>query len=152
LKTVLQNRFADYENKWEKRFVDFESSTVDHVAKVEVEHAAAQFESWRPEMEGTLDDIRLDVCKMNKHLEHAAVEHSSSDPSAGILVPKSPIAAFPLVWILSLLSSVSFPLLLARINFRNCIFPSFDGDNPKLWLTRCENYSDNPKLSRLPLD
>jgi hypothetical protein len=28
------------------------------------------------------------------------------------------------------------------VNYLNCIFPKFDGDNPKLWQAKCENYFD----------
>ena len=42
-------------------------------------------EEWRPEIKGTMDDVRLAVKKLNIHTERVAIEHLSTAP--GILAP-----------------------------------------------------------------
>jgi hypothetical protein len=70
----LDARFTPYEDSWERRFADL---VVSHDTRMCVlECAASTFEDWSTSMEGTVDDIKLEVGKLPKHLERSMHERS----------------------------------------------------------------------------
>jgi len=65
--TKWEQRFADLDAKWEARFGDADDT---HEARIRrIEKVAAALESWQPDIEGTVDDLKLEVRKLNKHFE-----------------------------------------------------------------------------------
>jgi hypothetical protein len=69
-----ESRFATSEDHWERKFADLK---VAQDARVEaLERVTAALEDWRPAMEGTVDDIRVEVGKISKHWERAVRERS----------------------------------------------------------------------------
>jgi hypothetical protein len=61
--------FSQSDDKWERQFTDL---VVAHDARVEaLERVATSFEDWRPGLEGTLDDVCLEVSKLSKNWERA---------------------------------------------------------------------------------
>ena len=63
--TRWEKRFDDYDDKWERRFSDLTVSNDARITKLE--RVAGSLESWRPDIDGTVDDLRLEVNKLNKH-------------------------------------------------------------------------------------
>lgn len=68
----LAKRFEELDAKWERRFRDVDSHMSQQLADSEhraetrfstLEQAAKVFDEWRPEIEGTVDDIRLELGK-----------------------------------------------------------------------------------------
>jgi hypothetical protein len=155
-----------------------------------LEKIAAAYEEWQPAAEGALDDVKLEVHKLNKHLERVVIDQApvqsdgilkspelaSMRPSAGIhadgpsghregnrhredgygsvmavLHPlvKGAYTAIPSPQFNSVhnhipshgtrggYSASEFNSMgkLPKLNFA-----LFDGDNPKHWLTRAEDY------------
>ena len=90
--TKWEQRFADLDAKWEARFGDADDT---HEARIRrIEKVAAALESWQPNIEGTVDDLKLEVRKLNKHFERAVV--NNVPPAAGIFpVPASASARPP---------------------------------------------------------
>jgi hypothetical protein len=56
---MLDKCFEASESKWEQRFTDLESRGEDRVAKME--KVTGELEEWRSEIEGKVDDIKLEV-------------------------------------------------------------------------------------------
>lgn len=69
-----ESRFLESEEKWERKFVDLAIAQDSRVATLE--HAAATFDDWRPDIEGTLDTVRLEVGKLSKHWERSVLDRS----------------------------------------------------------------------------
>jgi hypothetical protein len=63
----LVTRLTEYDDCWECKIADLQ---VSHDARLEaLERAATSFEDWMPGIEGSVDDIRLEVGKLSKHWE-----------------------------------------------------------------------------------
>ncbi|CAO2144873.1 unnamed protein product [Urochloa humidicola] len=63
----IETRLTRCDEGWERRFADLQ---ISHDARVtSLERAAASLEEWRPDIEGTMDDIRLEVNKISKNWE-----------------------------------------------------------------------------------
>lgn len=88
LDSRLDKRFADRDAEWERQLADVHDDYNSHITTLE--KVAGSLEEWRPEIEGTMDDVRLVVKKLNIHAERAALENHSASP--GVLAP-SPSAA-----------------------------------------------------------
>ena len=72
----ISKRFEEHDKRWDARMRDQESAwnttftqfTTGHDSSVAaLEHVAADLEDWRPGVEGTLDDLRIEVNKIAKH-------------------------------------------------------------------------------------
>jgi hypothetical protein len=74
----LDKRFADNDAKWEKRFLDLENRGDERVSKVE--KVAIDLEDWKPEIEGKVDDMKLEVGKLTKHWERSVRESAMGHP------------------------------------------------------------------------
>jgi hypothetical protein len=62
-------RFSQCDDKWERQFADL---TVAQDAGMEkLERVTAALDEWKPEVEGTMHDIRIEVGKLSKHRERA---------------------------------------------------------------------------------
>jgi hypothetical protein len=70
----LVTRLTEYDDCWERKIADLQ---VSHDARLGVlERAAASFEDWMPGIEGSIDDIRLEVGKLSKHWERTLRDRS----------------------------------------------------------------------------
>lgn len=79
----IDSQFVDHESKidarlqerdteWERKLVDLRGA---HDARVSaLEQAAGSFDEWRPDIEGMVDDIRLELGKLNKHWGRALLD------------------------------------------------------------------------------
>jgi uncharacterized protein YukE len=64
---TLDARFSRYEDAWERCFADLQ---ISHDTRMRVlERAASAFDDWSASMEGTVDDIKLEVGKLSRHWE-----------------------------------------------------------------------------------
>jgi hypothetical protein len=82
-----ESRFAKSEDHWERQFADLK---VAQDARVDaLERSATAFEDWRPEVEGTMDDIRTEVGKLSKHWGRSV--RGRSPP----LLPTAPSVVLP---------------------------------------------------------
>ncbi|RLN30976.1 uncharacterized protein C2845_PM05G36120 [Panicum miliaceum] len=178
--TKFEQRLADQDAKWDKRFTD---AVFDNDERVRVlEKVAASLDEWCPDIEGTVDDLKLEVSKLSKHWERSVLNQAPPVP----LLSSSPLMAAgdssaghtaepprghrdELMRRADGYGSVttvihppvkgtctSQPLLpfnprpacgdggnfgghsggkLPKLNF-----PIFDGENPKLWISRGEDY------------
>jgi hypothetical protein len=71
---TLDARFSRYEESWERRFADMQ---ISHDTRMRVlERAASTFNDWSASMEGTVDDIKLEVGKLSRHWERLVRERS----------------------------------------------------------------------------
>jgi len=187
LESRIESRVAEQDDKWERRFGDLSISQEARIAAVE--RVAASLEEWRPEIDATVDDIRLDVGKLNKHWEravrarsppllptstpaaerpfapsnanrpnghheasnhredgyglvttilHPPVKGASPVPLPPVPSPTSCTVCFPHDSTSGFRSSGGSFSSTGKIPKLN--FPAFDGDNPKLWISRAQDY------------
>lgn len=187
----MSKHFSELDVKWEQHFNDLEHWSDPSVDALE--QAAMSFDSWKPQIEASINDIRVEVGQLSKHWERSVFEHgpketallekpgsASARPSArdhadgpgghredsthrdtgfgsvltythvpdkGQFHSQPPTPSFrkshslspnfePSHWG-SGNSTDQFVGKLPKLTF-----PSFDGDNPKLWLSRSEIYFD----------
>ncbi|CAO1939527.1 unnamed protein product [Urochloa humidicola] len=68
----LETLFSQADDRWERRFADLH---VSHEARVEaLERAVVNANAWRPNIEDSLDHIRLEVNKLSKNWERALLD------------------------------------------------------------------------------
>ncbi|XP_035823161.1 uncharacterized protein [Zea mays] len=93
----LSRRFSEHDSKWDRRVAEQESrwnatfsefTTGQDRCVGALEQATGVLEDWRMNMEGMMDDLRLEVGKISKNWERAVVDNSSA--MAGILAPSPP--------------------------------------------------------------
>lgn len=180
-----ESRLSAHDDVWERRFADL---TITQDARVSaLERVAGSVEDWRPDIEGTLDTVRLEVGKLSKHWERSVMDRNTPlldtvTPAAG----RPPAAGeadrpnghrvhpSPREGVYGSVTTVEHPpakgmsclpdppvssmntqfyhysghpghgsnddLSWTRLPKLN--FPSFDGDNPKLWLSRTTNFME----------
>ncbi|KAF8783950.1 hypothetical protein HU200_000125 [Digitaria exilis] len=99
VESKLESRFTDHEVKWETRLSSQEDSWERRFSDLSVaqdarlstlERAAASFDVWRPDIEGVVDTVRLEVGKLSKHWERSVM-----DREAPILETVIPAAGRP---------------------------------------------------------
>lgn len=82
----INQRASDYTDSWDKRIQEAERRSDERFTVVE--KVAGSLEEWRPGVDGTLDDIRLEVRKLTKLCDRSTLKQSSSAPGL-IAVPPS---------------------------------------------------------------
>jgi len=70
-----EKRFTEHDDKWERKFLKIDA--VQDLRVSRIERAADALEQWRPEIKGSVDDLRLEVKKLNKYCERASFEAST---------------------------------------------------------------------------
>lgn len=94
----LSKRFAEQDAKWDHRLSDrdatwepkFSERGDSHKARfTKLVIVAASFDDWHTEFEATVDDLRLEVKKLNKHCERVALAQPASSPSVFISSPSA---------------------------------------------------------------
>ncbi|CAO2034871.1 unnamed protein product [Urochloa humidicola] len=186
----LEIRFSLAEDGWERRFADMVVSQDARVGALE--RASAEQGSWRPELQGAIEDMRLEVGKLNKHWERTVLDcntvpvlpHPSSTsalaaghPSAagdadrpsghrfdksyreGEIGSVTTILHPPIKSTFSdshpsptFHTHIRAPYEKDRVHASGKLpklpFPEFDGENPKLWISRCEDYFELFEVER----
>jgi hypothetical protein len=71
-----------------------EQATVSGERVSKIEKVATSFEDWQPAVEGSLDDVKLEIRKLNKHLERVVLDHAPIK-SDGIFGPPESASARP---------------------------------------------------------
>lgn len=75
-KDLLEQRFLDADTALEKRFEDVDAVVEQRIIDSElrqglclsqIEATAGQFESWRQDTDGAINDLRIEVGKLAKH-------------------------------------------------------------------------------------
>jgi hypothetical protein len=97
-----EQRFADLDAKWDRRFAEADSKVEARLSALEqgaasgedvearvaaleksgvsdlrianIEKVVASYEDWQPGVEGTLDDMKLAVLKLNKYLDRVVID------------------------------------------------------------------------------
>lgn len=87
----LDRRLAEQVTRWESTFTEFATDQQQRVRSLE--KASSVFDEWRTSMEGTVDDLRLEVGKIAKHWERAVVDKSTT--MIGVLAPAPHAAERP---------------------------------------------------------
>jgi len=82
-----EKRFTEHDDKWERKFLKIDA--VQDLRVSRIERAADALEQWRPEIKGSVDDLRLEVKKLNKYCERASFDHPVEAP----LLPTTPMLA-----------------------------------------------------------
>ena len=190
--------FADHDSILNQRFIDLSMAEENCNVRIQaLEEAATEFDrsftAWKPEIESSVSDIRLEISKLNKFFEHDARVNSASQP--GILGTESdpsrqpagsradgpighrtdshtrddesgslgPQTHHPVKGTLD--PSFSVPHIPhdqfvphsynqsqggfhPRGHLPQMPFHKFDGTNPRLWRSRCQNYFDMYSVDR----
>jgi len=93
--TVARRQIGDLDSKLEHRFIDIDEQQSARVKALENSLLAAttEFDSWRPGVDDAVADLKLEVSKLNKHMDRVMLDRS---PTSGILdPPKSASAPLP---------------------------------------------------------
>jgi hypothetical protein len=188
----MHKKFSELDTKWEQRFTEDKVQRNDRIYALEdsVDKAFTEFDSWRPQVTSAVEDLKLQVSKLNKQVDRALLERSS-DP--GILDPPNPLKSatarpsagftadgpsghrqdqhhrdheFGTVFTQTQIpvkgtSHIKIPVVSPCFPFHSSgsadskssaadfhhfgrlpklSFPKFESENPKLWISRCENY------------
>ena len=73
-----EKRFTEHDEKWEHKFLETDAAQDVRVSRIE--RAADALEQWRPEIEGSVDDLRLEMKKLNKYYERTTLENQVEAP------------------------------------------------------------------------
>jgi hypothetical protein len=88
-----ERRFADLKIQQDLRLEALERAAASAASREErlgvLEKAATSFQDWQPGIEGSVDDIRLEVRKINKHMEKVTIEQAPSKSGGIFLFPES---------------------------------------------------------------
>lgn len=82
----LDQCLVEQESRWEATFSGFVTDQQQYVSALE--KASGVFDDWCTNIEGTMDDLRLEVGKVTKHWECAVFDKSTA--MLGVLAPMSP--------------------------------------------------------------
>lgn len=79
----IKHQFDDLDTKLDKRFGDMDERV--QALESSLETATSAFETWKPYVDSAVEDLKLEILKLNKHLDRALRERASTDP--GLLEP-----------------------------------------------------------------
>jgi hypothetical protein len=63
--------------KWESKFADLQVAKEERL--LALEQGQADLGSWRPRVESAMDDIKLELRKLNKQWDRSSLEFAGSD-------------------------------------------------------------------------
>jgi hypothetical protein len=86
---LIDNRLADLDAKLDFRLASLSSANEARMSRLET--ATMSLDGWRPDMEGTVDDLRLHVSKLSKICERSVV--SQPTDMTRVLAPTPSSAA-----------------------------------------------------------
>jgi hypothetical protein len=117
LDSKWEKRFSDLDTKWDLQFGEkcdlveervsaleagmasgdsvqarvsvLEQGAVSSARVSKLEKVAASYEEWQPSVEGSLDDVKLEIRKLNKHLERIVLDKSPSSSDGIFKLPES---------------------------------------------------------------
>lgn len=90
----INRRFTEQDLKWDQRFANQESSFTRQIQDLEkaqdarfsaLEKVDIDVNEWRASIEGTVDDVRLQVKKLSIGWERASLDHP--DDKSGVFAP-----------------------------------------------------------------
>nr|ACR36904.1 unknown [Zea mays] len=68
----LEKRFSAMDQKWEKKFTELASSRDERIAALEA--VGTELSAWKPKVEAAMEDVKLEVRKLNKLWDRASME------------------------------------------------------------------------------
>ena len=74
----LRKGFSEHDEKWDRRFLDIEQSQGARLDRLE--DAAQVFDEWRPRIEATVDDVKLELGKVTRFWDRSLRERGVRDP------------------------------------------------------------------------
>ncbi|CAO2143937.1 unnamed protein product [Urochloa humidicola] len=91
----MKKQFHDLDTKWEKRLDEAEVKKDEQIRGLEssLDRASAGFNSWQPQVDAAIKDLKLEVSKLNKHVDRLILERPTTDP--GLLDKPKPAPARP---------------------------------------------------------
>jgi len=98
----INKRFAEHDLKWDRRFAEQETAFGRQIHDLEqaqetrvsaLEKLAPSFDEWRPSIEGTVDDIHLQVKKLSIGWERQSVENPGD--TFGVFASSPSVAQHP---------------------------------------------------------
>ena len=84
-------RLSDRDMIWEQQLSDLKAAQEARV--VVLEKVVGEMQDWRPEVDGSMDDIKLELKKLNKHFDRSALENPAT--AHGIVVSSPSAAGVP---------------------------------------------------------
>lgn len=187
----MEKKFSALDQKWEKKFSELASSRDDRISVLEA--AGSELSSWKPKVDGAMEDIKLEIRKLNKLSDRSSLEAPAEpgllpkpgdisvrqgfgseaegmmghrqeqsfkdhnfgsvltylpDPQKGMhhssFTPICPSGRghMPQIDTCDTRLRYSDSGFHALGKLPKLTFPVFDGDNPRLWISRCESYFD----------
>jgi hypothetical protein len=82
----IEKKFTALDLKWEQHFLDFNCTKEERL--VALEQSSIDLEQWRPKVEASLEDVKLELCKMNKQWDQTMLDWATADQ--GILGKPEP--------------------------------------------------------------
>ena len=74
----LRKGFSEHDEKWDRRFLDIEQSQGARLDRLE--DAAQVFDEWRPRIEATVDDVKLELGKVARFWDRSLRERVVQEP------------------------------------------------------------------------
>ena len=68
----LRKGFSEHDEKWDRRFLDIEQTQGARLDRLE--DAAQVFDEWRPRIEATVDDVKLELGKVARFWDRSLRE------------------------------------------------------------------------------
>ncbi|KAG2571458.1 hypothetical protein PVAP13_7KG111055 [Panicum virgatum] len=87
-------RLSDRDEIWEQQLSDLKATQGARI--VGLEKAIGEMQDWRPEVDGSMDDIKLELKKLNKHFDRSALENPAT--AHGIVASSPSAAGVPADW------------------------------------------------------
>ena len=74
----LRKGFSEHDEKWDCRFLDLEHSQGARLDRLE--DVAQVFDEWRPHIEATVDDVKLELDKVTRSWDRSLRERVVQEP------------------------------------------------------------------------
>jgi len=74
----LRKGFSEHDEKWDRRIYDLEQSQGARLDRLE--DAAQVFDEWRPRIEATVDDVKLELGKVARFWDRSFRERAVPEP------------------------------------------------------------------------
>jgi len=74
----LHKGLSEHDDKWDQRFLNLEHTQSARLDRLE--EAAQVFDDWRPRIEATVDDVKLELGKVTRFLDRSFRERAVQEP------------------------------------------------------------------------
>lgn len=75
----MEKKFSALDAKWEQKFSDMANKRDDRLGALE--QSTEELEAWRPKVDAALDDVKLELRKLNKKWDRSFVESPAGEPA-----------------------------------------------------------------------